>query len=173
MLRHVDRYIWRIVDGCLLVAVLAMVVAIGVQVISRVLNHSEPWTEELSRFLFIWTAFLGMATGFRTGEHPRVDVFVMMLPARVYRSLRFLTPVCALIFFGIAGWYGSTLLLQQLNFGETSPAMGIGMWIVTLPIVIGSLLSIVGAFVAAFLEQEEADPSAGVAEEALSTEGTR
>ena len=173
MLRNVDRHIWRIVDGCLLLAVMAMVVAIGVQVISRVLNHSEPWTEELSRFLFIWTAFLGMATGFRTGEHPRVDVFVLMLPARVSRGLRFLTPVCALMFFGIAGWYGYTLLLQQLSFGETSPAMGVGMWIVTLPIVIGSLLSIVGAFVAAFLDHEEEDFSGEVAESGITTERIR
>lgn len=154
MLRLVDRHVWRAVDGCLLIAVLLLVLTIAVQVGSRLLNHSTPWTEELSRFLFIWTAFLGMATGFRSREHPRIEVVVGLLPAAWAQRLNYLTPICVACLFGIAGWFGIKLMLQQLRFGETSPAMGIGMWLVTLPIVIGSVLSIVGAFVSALLDDD-------------------
>lgn len=154
MLRVIDRYVWRAVDSCLFIAVVLMVLTIAVQVGSRLVNQSTPWTEEFSRFLFIWTAFLGMATGFRSGDHPRIEVVIGLLPAAWARRLRYLTPLCTAGLFGVAGWFGFTLLQQQLQFGETSPAMGIGMWLVTLPIVIGSALSIVGAFVAAALEDE-------------------
>ena len=150
MLGRFDRYLWRAVDGCLLVAIVAMVVTIAVQVLSRIAGQSTPWTEELSRFLFIWTAFLGMATGFRSAEHPRVEVFVTRLPAMCAMPVRLLTPFCAAVFFGIAGWYGFQLMQQQALFGELSPAMGIGMWLITLPIVIGAALSIVGSVTAAF-----------------------
>lgn len=164
MLRRIDKHIWRLVDSCLFIAVVGLVVTISLQVISRIANHSTPWTEEFSRFLFIWTAFIGMATGFRTGEHPRVDFIVGMLPPSIARPLRFLTPVSAALFFGIAGWYGYALMRQQLQFGETSPTMGIGMWVVTLPIVIGSVLSILGSFVAAIAEpaDEPADAPAAL-----------
>ncbi|MEC5292473.1 TRAP transporter small permease [Aurantimonas sp. C2-6-R+9] len=164
MLRTLDRYIWMIVDALLLLAVIAMVLSIGLQVVSRTANHSVPWTEELSRFLFIWTAFLGMATGFRQAEHPRVDLFVAMLPPRLGGLLVYLTPLCAAVFFGIAGWYGYRLMMQQIRFGETSPAMGLGMWLITLPVVLGAALAIFGSVVSVLLEPEKAG--------AASSEGT-
>ena len=149
MLRRLDQTIWRLVDGCLLLAILAMVLTIAVQVMSRVINYSTPWTEELSRFLFIWTAFLGMATGFRSADHPRVEFLVARLPLVLATPARLLTPICAVVFFGIAGRFGYLLMLQQVRFGEISPAMGIGMWAITLPIVLGSLLSILGSVTSA------------------------
>ena len=60
-----DRLIWRIVDGAILVAVLGMVALISLQVGSRLAGVSVPWTEELSRFMFIWTIWMGLAASFR------------------------------------------------------------------------------------------------------------
>ena len=154
MLRKLDCLIWRLVDGCLLLAIFATVLTIAIQVMSRIFAYSTPWTEELSRFLFIWTAFLGMATGFRSGDHPRVEFLLTRLPRWLATPMRLLTPVCAAVFFGIAGWYGYELMQQQVRFGEQSPAMGIGMWAITLPIVLGSLLSILGSFTSAFDRSE-------------------
>ena len=45
------------------VIVLGLLVTVSCQALSRLTGASAPWTEELSRFLFIWTAFLGMASG--------------------------------------------------------------------------------------------------------------
>lgn len=172
MLRLVDRHVWRVVDGCLLIAVVMLVLTIAVQVTSRLLNHSTPWTEEFSRFLFIWTAFLGMATGFRSAEHPRIEVFVGLLPTAWSRLLRYLTPLCGALFFGVAGWFGCKLLIQQVQFGETSPAMGIGMWLVTLPIILGSALSIFGVIIATVLHEDVPATVVATAEGARHSETT-
>ena len=48
---RLDRLIWRLVDGAILMAVMGMVCLIALQVGSRLIGASVPWTEELSRFL--------------------------------------------------------------------------------------------------------------------------
>ena len=68
-----DSLLWRIVDGAILIAVLGMVCLIALQVGSRFVDASIPWTEELSRFLFIWTIWLGLAASFRAGAHPSLE----------------------------------------------------------------------------------------------------
>lgn len=140
-----DRYVWKTVDGAIFCAVFGMVILIATQVVTRVIGQSAPWTEELSRFLFIWTTFLGMATGFRHGNHPSMGILLGCFPDAVVRALRHLTPICALVFFGIVSWFGLTLIQQQIRFGEISPSLQIGMWVTTLPLIIGSVLAPIGA----------------------------
>ena len=144
-MQRIDRAIWRIVDLAIFIAVLGMVVFIVIQVGSRLAGESVPWTEELSRFLFLWTTYLGMAAGFRQGHHPSFGLLGALLPPGGQRALTLVTPVAAAIFFGIVGVYGFALLRQQIAFGEMSPILQIGMWVTTLPLVLGALLAILGA----------------------------
>ena len=145
MVEKVDRAIWRLVDLAIFVAVLGMVIFIVIQVGSRLAGQSVPWTEELSRFLFLWTTYLGMAAGFRQGNHPSFGLLGALLPPAGQRALTLVTPVAAAVFFGIVSVYGFGLLRQQISFGEMSPILRIGMWVTTLPLVMGAVLAIFGA----------------------------
>ena len=55
------------------------------QVASRLLGAPVPWTEEATRYLFVWMIFLGLAAGFRTVESARVTVFIAMMPEYLRR----------------------------------------------------------------------------------------
>ena len=65
--------IWKAVDALLFVGICAMLLSLAAQMVSRQMGASLPWTEELTRFLFMDTTFLGMAAGFRAAVHPRVN----------------------------------------------------------------------------------------------------
>ena len=156
-MRMIDRALWRLVDAAIFIAVVGMVILICIQVTTRFLGHSAPWTEELSRFLFIWTTFLGMATGFRYGTHPSLGLFAEGLPEPIQKYLRLLTPLSALVFFAIVSWFAFKLLQQQIRFGEISPILQIGMWITTLPLIIGAVLAPIGAITHAILLIVEPD----------------
>jgi TRAP-type C4-dicarboxylate transport system permease small subunit len=143
----IDRLIWRAVDALLFVIVLGLLITVSWQALSRLVGFSAPWTEELSRFLFIWTAFLGMATGFRRGDHPNITFLIDALPWWMRSFSSHLTALSTTILFAIIGWNAVGLLMQRISFGETSPVLGIGMWIATVPVILGSVLAILGCLV--------------------------
>ncbi|MGP3698550.1 TRAP transporter small permease [Rhodobacter sp. NSM] len=146
-MRKLDGLLWRLVDAVILVAVVGMVCLIALQVGSRLMGASVPWTEELSRFLFIWTVWLGIATGFRYGQHPALSFLYFLAPRGLKPVLRVIPAVAAVMLFSIVTWHGWALLSQQVRFGELSPILQVGMWLTTLPLVLGSGLAVLGAIV--------------------------
>src|SRR5665648_198612 len=59
----------------LLTALVISVVLIFYQVVMRyVFNNSSSWTEELSRYLFIWMSWLGTSLSARENKHIRVEL---------------------------------------------------------------------------------------------------
>ncbi len=149
-----DRALWLVVDAVLLACVAGITAAVVLQVISRLLGASIPWTEELARLLFIWTAFLGMAVGFRRVEHPRVMLIPDMSPASFQMLFVQLYAFVGIVFFCVVGWYGVLLVRQQMVFGETSPVLGIGMYLASVPIVMASILAILALLVTVYVDPQ-------------------
>jgi C4-dicarboxylate transporter DctQ subunit len=147
-MKTIDQWIWRLVDAVLLIAISGMIGLITLQVLSRLLGNSVPWTEESSRFLFIWTIWFGVAASFRKGQHPAVTLFTDLFTQPGARRIIDLIPaVAAACLFVIVAWHGGQLLAQQIRFGETSPILRVGMWLATLPLVLGSVLAVLGAVI--------------------------
>ena len=134
--------LWRLVEIAIFIGVAGMLAMVTIQVTSRLLGHSVPWTEEVTRYLFIWTTFLGLAAGFRSAEHTRITLLVLCLPARLRAAAVHLYFVAGVIFFGIVAFTGWRLVVQQFHSGESSPALGIGMYLVTSAVVAGAVLAV-------------------------------
>ena len=72
----------------------ATILVVTAQVLWRyVLNDSLVWTEEASRYLFVWMTFIGAALAVKEGTHIQVTALVDSLPANVQRWLRVLEVV--------------------------------------------------------------------------------
>ncbi len=101
--------------GWLLVGTVAvLLVPVTMQVISRYtqLIPSYIWTEELSRFVFIWMIMLGAMIGVREGTHFDVDVWPTLQP-RANAALRMVTHVLVLVFALVYTWWG----IEFVQFG--------------------------------------------------------
>jgi TRAP-type C4-dicarboxylate transport system permease small subunit len=101
--------------GWLLVATVAvLLVPITMQVISRYtqLIPSYIWTEELSRFVFIWMVMLGAMVGVREGTHFDVDVWPTLRP-RANAVLRIVSHLLMLVFALVYMWWG----IEFVQFG--------------------------------------------------------
>jgi len=72
----------RLLVGLLVTTVAILVVPVTLQIVSRYtqLIPSYIWTEELSRFLFIWMVMIGAMVGVREGTHFEVDVWPELAP---------------------------------------------------------------------------------------------
>ena len=91
-----------------------LIVPVTLQIISRytALIPSWIWTEELSRFLFIWMIMLDSMIGVREGTHFVVDV-LPQLPPRANAVLQIVADLGVLVFAGIFAWYG----IEFVKFG--------------------------------------------------------
>jgi TRAP-type C4-dicarboxylate transport system permease small subunit len=91
-----------------------LIVPVTLQIISRytALIPSWIWTEELSRFLFIWMIMLGATIGVREGSHFVVDV-LPDLPPRANALLQVVTNFLVLVFALVFVWWG----IEFVRFG--------------------------------------------------------
>ena len=110
--------------GDYVVAVLfaATIAVVAAQVLWRyAFNNSLVWTEEASRYLFVWMTFIGAALGLKEGTHIRITAFVDGFSPGVRRALRLIemTLVLALtVFLTVVGFRW-----VHLNADTPTPAL--------------------------------------------------
>ena len=96
----------RLLTRLMAATVAILIVPVTLQVVSRytALIPSWIWTEELSRFLFIWMIMLGAMIGVREGSHFVVDV-LPDLPPRANAFLQIVSNSFVLVFALVfTGW---------------------------------------------------------------------
>lgn len=144
--------LWRVIEVLLAIGVLGMLVILTIQVVGRLIGASPSWTEEVARFLFMDGVFLGFAAGFRTAVHPRVSYLVAKGPGWLGMASLHATVASAVLFFGILAWKSTELVLQQMRTNETSPALALSMWVITLPLALAAVLAIVGVIQSVYFD---------------------
>jgi TRAP-type C4-dicarboxylate transport system permease small subunit len=91
-----------------------LIVPVTLQIVSRytALIPSWIWTEELSRFLFIWMVMLGAMIGIREHTHFEVDVWPELAP-KAAALLRIVSHLFVLVFALVFVWWG----IEFVRFG--------------------------------------------------------
>ena len=113
MKKLIDAYS-RLLTWLMVATVATLVIPVSLQIISRYtqLIPSYIWTEELSRFLFIWMIMLGAMVGIREGTHFEVDIW----PALGRRSnalLKIVSSLFVLLFALVFVFWG----MKFVQFG--------------------------------------------------------
>lgn len=113
MKKFLDGY-HRLLTWLMVATVAILIVPVTLQIVSRytALIPAWIWTEELSRFLFIWMIMLGAMIGVREGTHFVVDVIPDLAP-RPAAMLAIVTNVFVLVFALVFVWWG----IQFVRFG--------------------------------------------------------
>jgi TRAP-type C4-dicarboxylate transport system permease small subunit len=98
----IDGY-HRLLTWLLVATVAILIVPVTMQIVSRytALIPSYIWTEELSRFMFIWMVMIGAMVAVREGTHFDVDVWPDLAPrgaARLHIASNLFVLVFALVF---------------------------------------------------------------------------
>ena len=118
-----------------------MVFCLGAQVFFRfVLNASLTWSEELSRFAFIWLVYMGAVLGAKERIHIRVTAFHRLLPAA---ARGWVIPAADLLWVAINltfAWQGAMQVGHLMRFSYISPAMQWNMALIYAVVPVGFLL---------------------------------
>lgn len=124
------KLIKLILDRLLLalsLSLLAVMVAIIIyQVFSRQILSSTPsWSEELSRTLFVWVSFLGIAYGFKEKLHIALGLIVGMMPEKIQDIFDYFAKVIVILFGVIMiyyGWNFTALMSNNIMPGTGLPS---------------------------------------------------
>ncbi|NBX89296.1 MAG: TRAP transporter small permease [Betaproteobacteria bacterium] len=115
-----------VILGC---AVLLLMVPVSLQVFSRFTNliPSYMWTEELSRFLFIWMVMIGATVGVREGLHFDVDVWANPKP-QTSLILKLISNLLIVAFSSVILYWG--IKFTQFGWYQTSELADMPMWLI-------------------------------------------
>jgi TRAP-type C4-dicarboxylate transport system permease small subunit len=134
ILRFLDA---RIEEFIIAVCLGAMTIVIGFQVFMRyVLQDSLSWSEELSRYLFIFFVYAGVSYGVKKQRHIRVEAFTMWMSARKRKIILLIADILFLVFAVIVVGYGYLTAARIFRLNQLSPALDLPMGYVyaTLPL---------------------------------------
>lgn len=108
------NFYYKLLNWLMVATVAILLVPITLQVLSRFteLVPSYIWTEELSRFLFIWMVMLGAMIAVREGTHFDVDVWPELSP-RAAARLHIVSHLFVLLFALVFVYWG----IQFVRFG--------------------------------------------------------
>jgi TRAP-type C4-dicarboxylate transport system permease small subunit len=119
----------RILSVLVVASLVILIVPVSMQIFSR-FTHIIPhyiWTEEMARFLFVWTIMLGAILGVREGSHLVVDVWPRMAP-RPEAALRLLSSVAVLTMALVFVWAG--IEFTQFAWHRISELAELPLWLI-------------------------------------------
>ena len=119
---------------------LIVIILIFAQVIARyVIGISLTWSEELSRYLYVWECWLGVSLTQREERHIKLLFLVEKFPTKVRVVLdifaTILSVACAVTLAAI----GLKLVLFMGALGSVSPVLKVPMWLFYLCLPIGCI----------------------------------
>lgn len=101
-----------------------LVLGLGLQVFFRyVLNASLSWSEELSRFCFIWSIYLGSSLAVKREQHVRVTAQYLLIPKKWRFAVWMFTDFIWAAFNIVFAIEGIGLVRHAFQFPEISPAL--------------------------------------------------
>jgi TRAP-type C4-dicarboxylate transport system permease small subunit len=113
-----------------------MVIDVNMGVFCRyVLNSALSWTEELSRYLMVWVAYLGMSFAVRDNQHMGLYSIVEKFSPRVRSYIEFGNRIIVMIFLVIVFRYSADHL--RVVKAQVSPSLEIPMFWPYLGVTVG------------------------------------
>jgi len=108
-----------------------------------VLNAAPTWSEELTRYLMVWGALLGMGVAMRHGKHIGLSSLVQAIWRRLTPFMLILADLVNLIFWITVFVTGITMTIIVAE--QRSPSLNLPMWIAYIPVPIGGFFFMIEA----------------------------
>lgn len=130
----------RLIDAAAGLAAAAIVAVVLIQVVGRLAHAPVSWSEELTRALFIWMVFLGMASSMRSADAARITM--LMERVRWLRPLALPIYVAGcLAFFALMCWTGIGMVRTQFVMNESIATLGWPSWVIGIVMPISAVIA--------------------------------
>lgn len=141
IIHDVDKVINKILRFIVIIMLSVMSVVVFAQVLFRIVHLSIPWSEELSKYLLIWSTFLGAAICIRKGSLVGLEFLKNSMSEEKQKILQTILNliVCAMLLFLInVGFWAVRRVWFQIT-----PVLKLSMGLMYAAIPIGSVFMLI------------------------------
>lgn len=135
VIKKASDFVDMIGCGLLILTMAGMVFFTSIQIIARVFFTALAWSEELTRYLLVWSTFIGAGCVYKRGGHINVSFIQDKFKGKANNYAKILVHLICMAFFIIASYYGIIYMMKQ--GAQSSPALGIRMNLMYMAIPIG------------------------------------
>lgn len=108
-----------------------------------VFNASLAFTSELTINLAVLLTMVGAAIGIREGSHLGFTLLKDSLTGRRHQLLVLVGGAAIVLFYLALIKFGMDVSLRQLDRNQSTPALGLPMWLLSLSLPLGGVLGII------------------------------
>lgn len=141
IIHDIDKVINKILRFIVIIMLSVMSVVVFAQVLFRIVHLSIPWSEELSKYLLIWSTFLGAAICIRKGSLVGLEFLKNSMSEEKQKILQTILNliVCAMLLFLInVGFWAVRRVWFQIT-----PVLKLSMGLMYASIPIGSVFMLI------------------------------
>lgn len=125
-MKRVSAYLNNMLNIAMALSLSAMAILVFGNVVLRyAFNSGITWSEEMSRFLFIWLTFIGAIGAFKENQHLGMDAIIKRLPDSVKKVVYVISSIA--IFYILWLLFDGSLKTTLLNTETEAPATGLPM----------------------------------------------
>ncbi|MBR2572672.1 MAG: TRAP transporter small permease [Clostridia bacterium] len=121
VLQKISGCLDRLCGVLIVLAVSAMVVITGAQIVCRIWFTALSWSEEVTRFLLIWATFLGATCVYRHSGNIAITAAVSLCPETARRVLRIAVHLICTVLFAVLLYYGIMYCGKQVRTAAALP----------------------------------------------------
>ncbi|MGN9164364.1 TRAP transporter small permease [Tissierellaceae bacterium HCP3S3_D8] len=141
-MEKVEKVYDKLEEHLLIGSLIFNVFLVFIQVIMRsAFNYSLSWSEELSRYIFIWQTWLGASIALKYNEHIRVELlFSFVKNIKIQRIVKVLADIIWFVFSLFLMSNGLQLVQSMISRNALSSGMRVPLAFIYISLPISSLL---------------------------------
>ncbi|MDR0578287.1 MAG: TRAP transporter small permease [Candidatus Accumulibacter sp.] len=136
LLTTINTRIMKLLNWVIVLSMVFLVTSISLQILNRfIMKIPMAWTEEYSKYFFVWLAMFGSAKAVREKSHIFVDIMEVLIKGRVSVLCGFAADCVSMVFF-VTLFYVSIPWTVK-NFGvdtESIPGVALGWFYLCIPL---------------------------------------
>ena len=149
----INNGVYTVEKTVAMIGLFSLVALISIQVVARYfLKTSTPWSEELARYVFIWTSYVGCGMCFAKKKHIVIDLIDEVAnktkkPRQILFVVEKFTMIASIVFlcFFLSKYW--IYFMRIVKLGRSATALNLPMAIPYFSVIAGSTLMIWHAFV--------------------------
>lgn len=152
--RKFARAYVRLIEAIGILSIAAVAIVAVLQVYFRyVVGASLYWSEELMRYMTIWSVFLVAGLAYTRGEMMGFTMLRDALPAPLRGAVRLVVRAIVVVFLLTVAWYG--LNFAQRTAQDYAIALRVSMFWVHLSVPVGCVLIAIHVAVSQFIPEHD------------------